>query len=68
MVIVDRRYAIVSAASRSGNSMSRSLPMVALGERRFDERAAGIADVAQRAEADTGHRVLPYEFFFHARV
>jgi hypothetical protein len=48
--------------------MSRSLPMVALGERRFDERAAGIADVAQRPEADTGHRVLPYEFFFHARV
>ena len=39
---------------------------VALGERRFDELAAGIADGAQRPKADTGHRVLPYEFLFHA--
>ena len=41
---------------------------VAFSERRFDEGAAGIAGVAQRPEADTGHRVFPYEFFFHVSV
>ena len=35
------------------------------GKRRFDESTAGITDVAQRPEADAGHRVLAYEFVFH---
>ena len=32
---------------------------------RFDEGTAGITGVAQRPEADAGHRVLAYEFVFH---